>query len=120
MNLAKTCTQIGGKVAQFETYTFTPRIGKTLGEVVEIVSCTKNKWGNWWDFWFYVALEDTEGVLELPSSILYSHYYIAFPRFRLKKGDKSEDTLRRTARTRSDHDLVEEVIACGVWLLAHG
>lgn len=41
---------IGGKVVQFGTCTFTPRTGKTLGEVVEIVPYAKNKWGNWWDF----------------------------------------------------------------------
>jgi hypothetical protein len=32
------------KIAQFGTCTFTPRTGKTSGEVVELVSCAKNKW----------------------------------------------------------------------------
>jgi hypothetical protein len=61
-----------------------------------------------------VALEDTEGVPGLPPSILCPHCYIAFSRFRLKKGDKGEDALRRAARTISGRDLVEEFIACGV------
>jgi hypothetical protein len=61
------------------TCTFMPRTGKTSGEVVELVPCAKNKWGNWWYFWFYVTLEDTEGVPGLPPSILCSHGYIAFP-----------------------------------------
>jgi hypothetical protein len=64
--------------------------------------------------------EDTEGVPELPSSILCSHYYIAFLRFKLKKGDKGGDALHRVARTSSGRNLVEEFIACGVWPLAHG
>jgi hypothetical protein len=37
-----------------------------------------------------------------------------------KKGDKREDALRREAKTSNGHDLVEDFIACGVWLLAHG
>jgi hypothetical protein len=42
--------KIGDKVAKFGSCTFTPRTGKTSAEVVEIVSCARNKWGNWWDF----------------------------------------------------------------------
>jgi hypothetical protein len=38
---------IGGLIAQFGSCTFTPTTGKTSAEVVEIVSRTKNKWGNW-------------------------------------------------------------------------
>jgi hypothetical protein len=37
-----------------------PRTGKTSMEVVELVPCTRNKWGNGWDFWFYVS----EGAVE--------------------------------------------------------
>jgi hypothetical protein len=88
--------------------------------VVEIVPCDKNKWGNWWDFWFYVALEDIEGVPGLPPSILCSHCYVVFPQFKLKKGDKGEEALQCTTTLSSNHDLVEEFVACGVWLLAHG
>jgi hypothetical protein len=29
-------------------------------EVVELVPCAHNKWGNWWEFWFYVS----EGTVE--------------------------------------------------------
>jgi hypothetical protein len=51
------------------------------------------------------------GVPRLPPSILCSHCYIAFPQFKLKKGDKNEDALWRAARTSSDHGLVEEFFA---------
>jgi hypothetical protein len=40
----------GNKIAQFESCTFTPRTGKTSAEVVELVPCARNKWGNWWDY----------------------------------------------------------------------
>jgi hypothetical protein len=76
--------------------------------------------GKGWDFWFYVALEDTKWVPRLPPSILCSHCYIVFPWFRLRKGDKGVEALQRASRTNSDHDLVEEFIVCGVWPLAHG
>jgi hypothetical protein len=33
---------ISGKISQFGTCSFMPRTGKTSGEVVEIVPCTKN------------------------------------------------------------------------------
>jgi hypothetical protein len=47
--------KIGNKIAQIGSCTFTPSNGKTSAEVVEIVPCARNKWGNWWDFWFYVS-----------------------------------------------------------------
>jgi hypothetical protein len=47
--------KIGHKIAQFGSCTFTPRTEKTSIEVVELVPCARNKWGNWWDFWFYVS-----------------------------------------------------------------
>jgi hypothetical protein len=34
-------------------------------EVVELVLRARNKWGNWWEFWFYVAeatVEDHPGL----------------------------------------------------------
>jgi hypothetical protein len=37
--------KIGGLIAQFGCCTFTPKTGKTLAEVIEIVPCAKNKWG---------------------------------------------------------------------------
>jgi hypothetical protein len=58
--------KIGDKIAQFGSCTFTSRTGKTSVEVVEIVPCARNKWGNWWDFWFYVScgeVEDLPGLL---------------------------------------------------------
>jgi hypothetical protein len=36
----------GSKIAQFGSCTFTPRTGKTSAEVVELVPCARNKWGN--------------------------------------------------------------------------
>jgi hypothetical protein len=38
--------KIGNKIAQFGSYTFTSRTGKTSVEVVELVPCARNKWGN--------------------------------------------------------------------------
>jgi hypothetical protein len=65
---------IGNKIAQFGSCTFTPKTGKTSMEVVELVPCARNKWGNWWEFWFYVA----EGIVEdhpgLPVAEMCSHY----------------------------------------------
>jgi hypothetical protein len=40
--------------------------------------------------------------------------------FQVKKGDKNEEALRHAARLSSSQDLVEEFVAYGVWLLAHG
>jgi hypothetical protein len=37
---------IGDKIAQFGSCTFTSRTGKTLAEVVDIVPYARNKWGN--------------------------------------------------------------------------
>lgn len=37
---------IGGKIVQLGMCMFTPRTGKTSSEVVELMSCAKNKWGN--------------------------------------------------------------------------
>jgi hypothetical protein len=41
---------IGSEVAQFGSCTFTPKTGKTTMQVVELVPCARNKWGNWQDF----------------------------------------------------------------------
>jgi hypothetical protein len=38
--------KIGHKIAQFGSCTFKPRTGKTSMEVVELVPCARNKWGN--------------------------------------------------------------------------
>jgi hypothetical protein len=67
-----------------------------------------------------VAPEDVEGLPTLPSAILCSHCYAAFPHFKVKKGDRDEEALRYAARLGSRRDLVEEFVACGVWPLAHG
>jgi hypothetical protein len=71
--------KIGDKIAQFGSCTFTSRTGKTSVEVVEIVPCARNKWGNWWDFWFYVSCGEVEDLPGLPPAIMCSHYYVAFP-----------------------------------------
>jgi hypothetical protein len=67
-----------------------------------------------------VALEDIEGVPGLPPSILCSHCYVAFPQYKVKKGDKGEEALWYAAQMSSDRDLVEDFVAYYVWLLAHG
>jgi hypothetical protein len=61
-----------------------------------------------------VAPKDVEGVPRLPPSILCSHYYVAFPQFKVKKGDKSEEALRYVACLSSGRDLVEESVAYDV------
>jgi hypothetical protein len=89
-------------------------------EVVELVPCARNKWGNWWDFWFYVsegAVEDHPG---LPVAVMCSHYYVAYPQFEVAEDDEDEGALRCAARMSSGRDLVEEFIGYGVWPLAHG
>jgi hypothetical protein len=111
---------IGDEVAQFGSCTFTPKTGKTTMEVVELVPCARNKWGNWHEFWFYVAegtVEDHEG---LPVSEMRSHFYSAYPPFEVAEEDADEGALRCTAGLSSGRDLVEEFVAYGVWPLAHG
>jgi hypothetical protein len=96
------------------------RTGKTSTEVVEIVPCARNKWGNWWDFWFYVSCGEVKDLPRLPPAILCSHCYVAFPRFEVAEDDEDEGALRYAARMSSGRDLVEEFIGYGVWPLAHG
>jgi hypothetical protein len=112
--------KIGHKIAQFGSCTFTPKSGKTSMEVVELVPCARNKWGNWWDFWFYVSEGEVEDHLGLPMAIMCSHYYVAYPPFEVAEDDENEGALRIAARTSSGRDLVEEFIGYGVWPLAHG
>jgi hypothetical protein len=38
--------KIRNKIAQFGSCTFTPMTWKTSAEVMEIVPCARNKWGN--------------------------------------------------------------------------
>jgi hypothetical protein len=112
--------KIGREIAQFGSCTFTPRTDNTSMEVVELVPCARNKWGNWWDFWFYVsegAVEDHPG---LPVAVMCSHYYVAYPQFEVAEDDEDEGALRCAARMSSGRDLVEEFIGYGVWPLAHG
>jgi hypothetical protein len=112
--------KIGHKIAQFGSCTFRPRTGKTSMEVMELVPCAHNKWGNWWDFWFYVsegAIEDHPGLLVV---VMCSHYYVVYPQFEVAEDDEDEGALRCPARMSSGRDLVEEFIGYGVWPLAHG
>jgi hypothetical protein len=89
-------------------------------EVVELVPCARNKWGNWWDYWFYVSEAEVEDHPGLPATIMCSHYYVAYPPFEVAEDDENERALRIAARTSSGRDLVEEFIGYGVWPLAHG
>jgi hypothetical protein len=112
--------KIGDEIAQFGSCTFTPKSGKTSMEVVELVPCARNKWGNWWDFWFYVsegAVEDHPG---LPVAVMCSYYYVAYPQFEVGEDDENEGAFRCAARMSSGRDLVEEFVGYGVWPLAHG
>jgi hypothetical protein len=65
--------KIGHKIAQFGSCTFTPKTGKTSMEVVELVPCARNKWGNWWEFWFYVSEGTVEDHPGLPMAVMCSH-----------------------------------------------
>jgi hypothetical protein len=112
--------KIRNKIAQFGSCTFTPKTGKTSMEVVELVPCARNKWGNWWEFWFYVAEGTVEGQPGLPVTIMCSHYYAAYPQFEVAEEDENEGALRCEARTSSGRDLVEEFVGYGVWPLARG
>jgi hypothetical protein len=89
-------------------------------EVVELVPCARNKWGNWWDYWFYVSEAEVEDHPGLPAAIMCSHYYVAYLPFEVAEDDENERALRIAARTSSGRDLVEEFIGYGVWPLAHG
>jgi hypothetical protein len=111
---------IGNKVAQFGSCTFTSKTGKTSMEVVELVPCAHNKWGNWHEFWFYVAEGTVEDHPGLPVAEMCSHYYSAYPQFEVAEEDASEGALRCATGLSSGRDLVEEFVAYGVWPLAHG
>jgi hypothetical protein len=112
--------KIGSKIAQFGSCTFTPRTGKTSAEVVELFPCASNKWGNWWDYWFYVSGSKVEDLPWLPAAVMCSHFYVPFPPFEVAEDDEDEGALRCAARMSSGRDLVEEFISYGVWPLAHG
>jgi hypothetical protein len=111
---------VGNKVAQFGSCTFTPKTGKTSMEVVELVPCARNKWGNWHEFWFYVAEGTIEDHPGLPVAEMCSHYYSAYPQFEVAEDDASEGALRCAVGLSSGRDLVEEFVAYGVCPLAHG
>jgi hypothetical protein len=108
--------KIGHNIAQFGSCTFTPKIGKTTMEVVELVPCARNKWGNWWEFWFYVSEGTVEDHPGLPVAIMCLHYYAAYPQFEVAEDDENKGALRCAARMSSGRDLVEEFVGYGVWL----
>jgi hypothetical protein len=96
------------------------KTGKTSMEAVELVPCARNKWGNWWEFWFYVSegtVEDHPGLLV---AVMCSHYYVAYPQFEVAEDDADEGALRCAARMSSGRDLVEEFVGYGVWPLPRG
>jgi hypothetical protein len=112
--------KIGDEIAQFGSCTFTPKTDKTLMEVVELVPCALNKWGNWWDFWFYISEGTVEDHPGLPMAVMCSHHYTSYLQFEVAEDDEDEGALRCAARMSSGRDLVEEFIGYGVWPLAHG
>jgi hypothetical protein len=89
-------------------------------EVMELVPCARNKWGNWRDYLFYVSEGEVEDHPGLPAAIMCSHYYVVYLPFEVAEDDENEGALRIAARTSSGLDLVEEFIRYGVWPLAHG
>jgi hypothetical protein len=93
---------------------------KTSVEVVELVPCARNKWGNWYDYWFYVVGGEVEDLPALPMAVMCSHCYVAFPPFEVAEDDSNEGALRCAARMSSGRDLFEEFIGYGVWPLVHG
>jgi hypothetical protein len=112
--------KIGHKIAQFGSCTFTSKTGKTSMEVVELVPCARNKWGNWWEFWFYVSEGTVKDHPGLPVAVMCSHYYAAYPQFEVAEDDENEGALWCAALMSSGRDLVEEFVGYGVWPLAHG
>jgi hypothetical protein len=112
--------RIGNKIVQFGSCTFMPKTGKTSMEVVELVPCARNKWGNWWEFWFYVAEGTVEDHPGLPVAEMCSHYYSTYPLFEVAEEDENEEALRCAARMSRGRDLVEEFVGYGVWPLARG
>jgi hypothetical protein len=87
---------------------------------VELVPCARNKWGNWYDYWFYVSGGEVKNLLGLPAAVMCSHCDVVFPPFEVAEDDRDEGALRCAARMSSGRDLVEEFIGYGVWPLAHG
>jgi hypothetical protein len=112
--------KIGHKIAQFGSCTFMPKTGKTSMEVVELVPCARNKWGNWWEFWFYVSEGTVEDHPGLPMVVMCSHYYVAYPQFEVAEDDEDEGALRCAVCMSSGRDLVEVFVGYGVWPLARG
>jgi hypothetical protein len=112
--------KMGHKIAQFGSCTFTPKTGRTSIEVVELVPCARNKWGNWWEFWFYVSEGTVEDHPGLSVAVMCSHYYIAYPQFEVAEDDEDEGALRCAVLMSSGRDLAEEFVGYGVWPLAHG
>jgi hypothetical protein len=51
---------LGGLVDRFGSCTFTSKTDKMKDKVLELIPCTKNKWG-WTESWFYVCCSDGEG-----------------------------------------------------------
>jgi hypothetical protein len=63
-------------------------------EVVELVPYARNKWGKWWDYWFYVLEAEVEDHPGLPAAIMCSHYYVAYPPFEVVEDDENKRALR--------------------------
>jgi hypothetical protein len=79
----------------------------------------KNRWGNWWNFWFYIHMKEGEGAPSLPLSIMCSHCYVAFPQFKVKKDNAYEGAFRNEVELSSGQYLIEEFISCKVWPLSY-
>jgi hypothetical protein len=94
--------KIGHEIAQFGSCTFTLKTGKTSMEVVELVPYARNKWGNWWEFWFYVSEGTVEDHPGLPVAVMCSHYYVAYPQF-VTPGFKEQSRVHLIHAPRRQH-----------------
>jgi hypothetical protein len=67
-----------------------------------------------------MQMENNKGVPQLSLTILCSHCFVAFPRFKVEKENDDEVTLRHASKLSNECDLVEEFIGYRVWPLVHG
>jgi hypothetical protein len=112
--------KIGHKIAQFGSCTFTPKSGKTLMEVVELVPVPKISGatgGTTGSRFQRLKSKTTQGSL-LPLCALIIMWHTRHLKWRRMM--RMKRALRIAARTSSGRDLVEEFIGYGVWPLAHG
>lgn len=101
---------------QFGSCTFTPKTGKTGGEVLELVPCAKNKWDSWFKSWFYLDLgKGVSGVDQPAANVMVAHDFVAFPDFEVGEKGSDESARHRARVVSSGRDLVEDYVVYQVW-----